>query len=188
MKGLDFFALLMGILIVFGIIYFSQKGLRFKIPKRKRNSSKKAKKKFWSEGLKETIRWTIFSLICLILLLVTVKYVFSLFDSGDTKPVATETSIVVVTQKQVLGTITINFGGKYGDRVYLYQNFPSNTEFKFIDATADYAVINRFGAKAYALAGQDASDQLGFSDGNIWLRFRSQDDRSGSLKILMYTE
>ncbi len=184
--------LILVFLIIVIFIFITIKEKRGKKIKKTTSASKKGfppKPKrpfFWSESVKEMIRWVLLSLICLILLLFVVRFVVSLFS--ETAHQTTTSSVYVVPKKKILGYIDVTLSGKYGDRIYLYQDFPRNSKFQFINATIDYSVINKDGKRSFALAGQDASGQLGFSNGNIWLRFRSQSGQKGSLKIMMYIE
>jgi len=186
--------LILAFLITAIFIFFAVKEKKWAGKKasssKKKNTSSKPKRPFFSEGFKETIRWTIFLSICLILLLFVVGKVASFFNE------TTQTTYKYISREKILANIYVYLGKEYGQKISLkgylrelrLKNSKSNLEFDFIGATVPYAVKNAYGTIVEVQKGEDASSLLGYSSGNISLQFKSAgiDGQNGSLIIKVF--
>ena len=75
--------------------------------------------------------------------------------------------------------IEVNFSNRYSYTVYL----PSGSMFALLYATEPYCCMNEDGLVVCGEKGEDVSTQMGDTNANTKLRFKSKNGRIGSLKI-----
>lgn len=74
---------------------------------------------------------------------------------------------------------TIEYGSEYGER----QHLSSGEWFAFVDATEPYCCINNDEHEECGEKGQDISTQMGDSEANTMLKFKSSNGKTGQLTI-----
>lgn len=108
----------------------------------------------------------------------------SLLSSGDTKSKETKDNNKNKTeQTQSYGPkpIRVTYGPGYGDIVYL----PSGYDYYFEGATEPYCYSNSDGLENCGEKGEDATGTFGNSPSNKKLRFKSRNNKYGSLDIIL---
>ncbi len=187
MNGLTFILVfLITAISIFFAVKEKKGGVR-KPPSSKKSNLSKPKRLFWSESLKEIIRWSIFLLICLILLLVVVKFVFSSFD-GNASRIATEISRVTNNSDTTFLEIKkVYYGTNFGNKISPYLDHPYNSEYDFRGATQDYCIKNKYNRIVCAKKGTDAEPEMvKYSNGNLYFQIRSTSGRSGYIFVRIY--
>jgi hypothetical protein len=121
------------------------------------------------------IKWV----IVVIFILIFILWIKSFKKDNPPKSKESKTNTEANSPKYDYTYDTVYFSGEYSDTTYL----PGLSKAAFINATEPYCVINKYGNEKCGQRKQDISSELGDTEGNTELRFKSQSGKHGRIII-----